>query len=154
MKLLLPVLLLTVACSIFGQASGKSNRQNRAERELRAIEETRRAAIKNGDMRTLDRIYARDFSAIAGSGQIIGKQQLLAIFQRNDPRVTFTTDEISVRVFGKSAVFVGRLIGKTAAGQTISDSRFTHYFVRRNGRWQCVAGQSTPLPAATNSNRN
>jgi len=116
------------------------------EAELKQIEETRRQAIKNGDEKTLDQIYADDFSAIAGSGQIVNKQQLLAVFKRNDPSITFTTDEISVRVFGSMVLFVGRLTGRNAQGQVISASRFTHVFLNRDGRWQCVAGQSTPLP--------
>src|SRR5215510_7798335 len=104
----------------------------RIEAELKQIEETRRQAIKNGDEKTLDQIYADDFSAIAGSGQIVNKQQLLAVFKRNDPSITFTTDEISVRVFGSTALFTGRLTGRSADGQVISSSRFTHVFLKRD----------------------
>lgn len=117
----------------------------RIEAELKQIEETRRQAIKNGDEKILDQIYADDFTAIAGSGQIVNKQQLMAVFKRNDPAITFTTDEIHVRVFGSTALFTGRLVGRNDKGETTTASRFTHVFVQRDGRWQCVAGQSTPL---------
>jgi len=139
------VLLLTTA---FAAAQSQTvNKTSEAERELRAIEEARREAIKNGDMKTLDAIYADDFSAIAGNGQIINKQQLFAVFKRSDPQIAFTTDEISVRVFKKTAVFTGRLIGRAADGKIVAASRFTHFFVRRGGHWRCVHGQSTPLPS-------
>ena len=133
------------------QAQGQNSIQNltrmsKTERELREIEETRRNAIKQGDMKTLNAIYADDFSGIVGSGQVINKEQLLAVFKRNDPSMNFTTDEISVRVYGKTAIFTGRLIGKFANGEIMLASRFTHIFIKRGGRWQCVAGQSTAIP--------
>jgi ketosteroid isomerase-like protein len=128
-------------------ATSQTTKQNKVEKDLRQIEESRREAIKNGDFKTLDRIYADDFSGIAGSGQIINKEQLFAVFRRNNPEVIFSTDEISVRVFKKTAIFSGRLTAKTADGKTVGASRFTHFFVRRDGRWQCIYGQSTALPS-------
>ena len=148
MKRFLISFLLLIAALNTAQsqsASKKTTAASKAELELRAIEETRRQAIKQGDEKTLDRIYADDFSGIAGSGQIINKEQLMAVFKRNDPRVVFTTDEITVRIFGKTALFIGLLMGRTSDGEVVSASRFTHVFVRRNGRWECVAGQSTAL---------
>lgn len=116
------------------------------ENELKQIEETRRRAIKDGDEKTLDQIYADDFTAIAGNGQIINKKQLMAVFKRNDPSIAFTTDEITVRTFGNTALFVARLTGRSSNGEVVSSSRFTHVFVKRSGKWKCVSGQSTPLP--------
>lgn len=148
MRYTLALMLLISALPVLSQAQASvrsGSRMSKAERQLREIEETRRQAIKQGDMKTLEGIYANDFSAIAGSGQIINKELLLAVFKRNDPSVTFTTDEINVRFFGQTAVFTGRLTGKASSGETISASRFTHIFVKRSGRWQCIAGQSTPI---------
>jgi ketosteroid isomerase-like protein len=133
---------------IFGGAAYTQSipKQSKDEQQLRNIEEKRREAIKQGDLKTLGEIYADDFTAIAGNGSVIDREQLFAVFKRNDPSVVFTTDEISVRVFGKTAIFSGRLTGRTVAGETVSAGRFTHFFVRRKGRWVCVHGQSTPLP--------
>jgi hypothetical protein len=36
-------------------------------------------------MKALDEIYADNFSGIAGSGQVISKEQLMSVFKRNDP---------------------------------------------------------------------
>lgn len=63
-----------------------------------------------------------------------------------DPSIIFSTDEIRVLDAGNTAVFFGRLIGKTPDGRTAFAARFTHVFVRRQGAWVCIAGQSTPLP--------
>jgi ketosteroid isomerase-like protein len=144
-RFLISSLLLIAAVNAAQSQSVSKKPTGKPELELRAIEEMRRQAIKQGDEKTLDRIYADDFSGIVGAGQIINKEQLMAVFKRNDPRIAFTTDEITVRVFGKTALFIGRLTGRSSDGEVVSASRFTHVFVRRNGRWECVAGQSTAL---------
>jgi ketosteroid isomerase-like protein len=129
-----------------GQTVGrKSDRTKKIEQQLRELEKLRSQAIKQGDMSALNEIYADDFSGIVGSGQIINKAELLEVFKRTDPRLIFNTDEIKLRVFGSTAIFTGRLTGKTAEGEIIFASRFTHVFVKRGARWQCVAGQSTAI---------
>jgi ketosteroid isomerase-like protein len=127
-------------------APSQQAKSAKVEQKLRQIEETRREAIRIGDFKTLDDIYADDFSGIVGNGQIITKEQLFAVFKRNNSEIVFTTDEISVRVYKKTAIFSGRLMGKTPDGKIVSASRFTHFFVKRGRRWQCVYGQSTILP--------
>lgn len=117
-----------------------------ANTDLRALEETRRAAIKAKDFPALEKIYAPDFLAVAGNGQIIDRATLFNVFGKADPTIAFTTDEIRVLDSGATAVFFGRLVGKTPDGHTAFASRFTHVFVRRKGAWVCISGQSTPLP--------
>lgn len=131
----------------FGGAAYGQAKQSKDEQQLRSIEESRREAIKLGDFKTLGDIYAEDFSAIAGNGSVIDREQLFAVFRRNDPSLVFITDEITVRFFKKTAIFSGRLTGRNAAGEIVISGRFTHFFVKRGGRWVCVHGQSTPLPA-------
>ncbi len=142
----LVLLLLMVVCVMPTTVTAAVDDPAKVEAELRQIEESRRQAIKDGNEKVLDQIYADDFTAVAGNGQLINKSQLLAVFKRNDPSINFTTDEISVRVFDKTALFVGRLTGRSTRGELVSASRFTHVFVKREGKWRCVAGQATPLP--------
>jgi len=139
------LLVLLIATQTISAGAAKVD-VAKVETELRRLEEVRRQAIKEGDETTLNEIYDDEFSAIAGNGQVIGKSQLMMVFKRNDPTISFTTDDINVRVFGDTALFVGRLRGRTADGTLVSASRFTHVFVKRGGKWRCVAGQSTPLP--------
>jgi ketosteroid isomerase-like protein len=133
--------ILLAVIPAYGQA-----KQSRDEQQLRAIEERRRDAIKQGDFKTLGEIYAEDFTAIAGNGRVITREQLFNLFRQTDPSLFFRTDEIEVRVFKKTAIFSGRLLGRVVGGEVISAGRFTHYFVKRDGRWVCVFGQSTPIP--------
>jgi len=113
---------------------------------LQAIEAKRQAAIQAHDLDTLRGIYAEDFVGIAGNGNVLSRADLMEIFGHNDGSLTFTTDEVSIRVFGAAALFTGRLTARTAAGEVASAGRFTHVFVKRDGTWVCVHGQSTPIP--------
>lgn len=116
-----------------------------ANADLRALEETRRAAIRAKDFTTLEKIYAPEFLAVAGNGQVVDRATLFGVFGKADPSITFTTDEIRVLDAANTAVFFGRLTGRTPDGKTAFASRFTHVFVRRKGTWVCISGQSTPL---------
>jgi ketosteroid isomerase-like protein len=115
--------------------------------ELRELEESRRAAIQAQDFSVLEKIYAPTFVAVAANGQVIDRATLFGVFRRNDPTLRFSTDEIRIVDEGDTAIFIGRLTGRTAEGKVAFASRFSHVFVRRNGGWICVAGQATPLPA-------
>ena len=56
-------------------------------------------------------------------------------------------DEFIVKEFGNTAVvwFTLHLVGPSR-GQTLAiDYRYTDVFVLRDGRWQCVASQSTKM---------
>src|SRR5690348_3921306 len=79
-----------------------------ANADLRALEETRRAAIKAKDFATLEKIYAPEFLAVAGNGQIIDRATLFKVFGNADPTITFATDEIRVLESGDTAVFLDR----------------------------------------------
>lgn len=116
------------------------------EEELRALEEKRRAAIRAKDFATLSEIYAPSFLAVAGNGQMIDRARLFEVFANGDPGLSFATDEIRILDQGETAIFFGRLVASSAKGEPLFSSRFSHVFVRKDGKWHCVAGQSTPIP--------
>jgi ketosteroid isomerase-like protein len=135
-QLLALLLIAIVACPAFADT----------ESQLRAIEESRRAAIKARDFATLEKIYAPGFLAIGGNGQFVDREGLFRLFGQADASMVFTTDEIRVVAEGDTAVFFARLKASTADGRTLYVSRFSHVFVKRDGTWICIAGQSAPQP--------
>ncbi len=135
------VLLVTLSTGMAGAAADPAQ----AQKELLALEGTRREAIRRHDFARLEQIYAPEFVAVAGNGQIIDRAQLFAVFRRADPTITYATSEAQVHVSGETAVFIGRLTARSAAGDTLSDARFSHVFIRRGKEWRCIAGQSTPV---------
>jgi ketosteroid isomerase-like protein len=138
LRMMLSTLALAIWAVIGVQASDEST--------LRAIELQRQAAIRDQDFGALGKIYAEDFAGIPGNGSVITRSQLFDVFKKNDPRVTFATDEVRVRIIGNTALFTGRLTGRSASGSVVSAGRFTHVFEKRDGAWVCVHGQSTPIP--------
>ena|ERR1044071_3999757 len=133
---------LAVPSLVFAQAS----RESQAEAELRRIEEARSRAIKQGDMKTLDGIYADDFNGIVANARVLDKAALFEIFKATDAQLVFAVDELRVRVYMDAAVMTGRLTTRQSDGTTLGATRFTHFFVKQEGRWRIVAGQSTLIP--------
>ena len=83
---------------------------------------------------------------------LFGEAQDIAIdTDKTGPsRVTsYKLDDLQVRVYGDVAIVTGRnattgtLFGKAASMK----SRFTDVFVKRGGRWQCVANHTTAIIA-------
>jgi len=57
-------------------------------------------------------------------------------------------DDLKVRVYGDAAVVTGRFTTKeTLKGRDISGQyRFTDTWIKKAGRWLCVAGQGSKIP--------
>lgn len=138
------VLLVSAFSGQIAAVDKKTNQRQKQTPELKEIEAARSEAIKKGDLKKLDEIYADDFRGVAANGRVVSKTELMRIFKNNDPSIVFTTEELEVKTLDeKNAVVTGLLTGKTASGETISSSRFMHVYSKRNKRWQFVAGQAT-----------
>ena len=136
-------MLRTLACAALLSVSTAAAATT--EDELRALEETRREAIARQDFDVLRSIYAPGFVAIAGNGTVIDRDRLFGLFRAVDRSLAFSVDDIRVVDLGDSALFLGRLVARSGE-KIVSAARFSHTFVRKNGQWQCVFGQSTPVP--------
>src|ERR1044071_8112804 len=86
---------LAVPSLVFAQAS----RESQAEAELRRIEEARSQAIKQGDLKTLDGIYADDFNGIVANARVLNKAELFEIFKATDPQFVDGEDELRIGGF-------------------------------------------------------
>jgi ketosteroid isomerase-like protein len=126
-------------------AAAQSGARAASEDELLRVESARSEAIQRGDLKTLEEIYADDFVGVAGTGQLVTKAQLLEFFKSADPALRFTTSEVFARPLGDGGIVVGRLAGRRQDGSLISEARFLHVYVRRDGRLRFAAGQSTPV---------
>jgi uncharacterized protein (TIGR02246 family) len=118
--------------------------------EMKILEETRNDAIRRKDMTTIQRLYAQDFSGVTSGGQKVTRADLIDVFQHQREGFVGASDEIAIRSLAPDAVIVTGRLTITRANDPQSPevtSRFTHIFQRRDGRWQMVAGQSTPVLA-------
>jgi hypothetical protein len=163
MKQLLGVMILTiVALSItLGQTPEKKASQtkptgekvssNSAEQELISLDKEWGEAGLRGDAAVLERILADDFMGATPTA-VATKAQNIAEAKTNAPDITnatYTADEYTVRFLDKdTAVMTHRAVEKGLnKGKEYTDQhRSIHVWVKRNGRWQVVASQATPIP--------
>lgn len=114
---------------------------DQAEREVRALEAARKDAIQAGDRAALERLYASDFRGVTSGGAQVGREEVIAALLRAKGKAA-EPEDLLVRVFGDVALVSGRL--RLADNDGIL--RYLHVYVRRDGPWQIVAGQSTNVP--------
>jgi len=121
---------------------------NAVERELMDLVQRYNDAQVKRDRRTLELLWADDYLYTHSNGAVMTKAQDIADTMSGD--MTWTAarlDDMKVRVFGDAGIVTGRLTMEGTAKQYASGARrFTDIFVRRNGRWQLVGGQTTLPP--------
>ncbi len=140
MTLALPTLILC-------QTSGKiADKKGGDEQAVRQVINDIGAALRNNDAAALGRIYADDFTFVTDTGVLTNRAQRLAAFTSGNVKYeSVSFENISVRIYGKTAVATFGVTSKFAPGTNISSGKFivTATLVKQNGRWQEVAVQNT-----------
>jgi ketosteroid isomerase-like protein len=80
---------------------------------------------------------------------VLNRAQYIAVRSHNPENVeSAVQDEIEVRQYGDAAIATGRstIRGTRGGVSFVYRFRWTDVYVRRDGRWQAVSGQLTPLP--------
>lgn len=114
------------------------------EQALYQIERDWAPALAKKDVAVLERKLANDFQA--NYATFVGnKKQLLSAVKNDTAKIeSIVPSEMKAIVFGDQAIVQGVdtektvIAGKDSSGQY----RWTDLFVKREGRWQCVAGYS------------
>ena len=104
------------------------------------------AALQRNDVKFVESVLAEEFIATYGDGSRGDKKrelQLVADFDRHVDK--WTVDEFIVKVNRDTAVvwFTQRMIGPVQGKPTEITTRYMDVFVIREGRWLCIASQST-----------
>ena len=152
MKTLSIALLLATGLALIGilavpQVSAQTS--SSSEKEILKLESRWSEAVVKRDTTTLQRLYADEYLATDPGGDVWNKVQDIASIASGTFVVTsFTLDDMKAHIYGKVAVVTGSNDMKgTYSGKDISGKyRFTDVFVKRSGRWQCVATQATLVP--------
>jgi ketosteroid isomerase-like protein len=141
--------VLAIALVFVLGALGSAWAQN-VEEQLKKFETDRSAAVVKGDVATVEKGTANDYTFVNVFGQSSDKTQLLNALKSGD--IKLTSDDVSdmkVRVYGNTAVITGKadvkgtIGGKDASGQNM----FTRVIVKKGGTWQTVALQQTKVSA-------
>lgn len=137
-------LLPAIALLSFGQATPEVS----VEQTLMQLERDWSQASLTKDIDTLNKIMADDWVNIDFQGKVVTKAQTIASLKSGLPATQAAgLGEMKVRVFGDSAIVTGSDTGKSGSKgkEIIEKYLWTDVFVRRNGRWQAVASQSTKV---------
>ena len=121
--------------------------------ELLRLEEVWNDAHLHNRAEVLDRLWATDLQVMVPRMSPMTKAESLAFLKTG--RFTFeryATSEISVRLFGDTAIVSGRLLRRRKVGdrEVEDDWRFTKVYVRLEGRWRVVSFHASEAPPAKN----
>lgn len=125
--------------------------ESQPEEEIKKLEADRSKAQVQGDTVKLDQLLAPEFMEVNAAGQIRTKQENIDGHTSGQTHwEKFELDGLTVRVYGETAVVSGRLTRKgTSSGRDLSgQSRYTRYYVRRQGHWQAIFQYSIPIALA------
>jgi ketosteroid isomerase-like protein len=139
---------VSVAVLVFGVAVLAQTQSGSVEQELIKLEIGWANAVVKTDLAFLDRILADDFIQWNSDGTSQTKAQLLAALKSGDYAASSQVlSDIKVRIYGDAAVGTGlntskeKYMGKDTSGQY----RWTDTWIKKDGRWQCVAGHGSRI---------
>ena len=144
MKNMLAIALLCLLslCVAAGQASKTSGVEDEIKKQERNWAQ---ATLKEGAA-AVDQYEADDIIDTDPTGRVTNKAQDKADLSSGDLKFqSMDLSDLTIHVYGNTAVAAGtNTVKGTYKGQDISGKyRFTDTWVKRNGKWQVAASQST-----------
>jgi ketosteroid isomerase-like protein len=137
-----------LGAAIPGYAHAKDSARD--EKELLQIERDWVKASATKDAAALGKILGDDW-VMQGPLGTMKKAEVLADLKSGDSKIeSITLGDMSVRVFGDTAIVMGSNDEKSSYKGKDTSGRYTwvDVFVKRKGHWQAVASQGTLMPAA------
>ena len=139
MKRALTVLLLSLTLSC-------QTRSNHAREELLKVERDFAAAVLSNDVDAIGKFLTDDWAIVDADGGVIDKGHFLSVIKSGTlVHEEMELDDMTVRAYGDSAVVttITSAKGNFAGQKFTTRERATDFFVKRDGRWQCVFSQLT-----------
>jgi ketosteroid isomerase-like protein len=119
--------------------------------DLKGMERAWGDAVVRRDAAAIDRILTDDYILTTPEGQLATKAQVLRIIRSpGDPSFVIKgvdLEEMSIRVFGDTALVSSRFTLKVETEGRIVETSFRHtdVFVKRQDGWRCVSRQATRI---------
>jgi len=117
------------------------------ERQLLSIQQQLARAWSNKDRAFIEGVLAPEWSVTQADGTTMTRATVLGAFFNAVTIDSSTVDDVTVTLFGDTAVVRGRAVarGKLNGSPISARIRFTDVFLKRRGRWQAVASHASPL---------
>ncbi len=133
------LMVMFVSVIAFAQATKPSAGTSGTEQQVRAAQQQMVQAAIQGDKDGVNKFVADDVTWVGVNGQVIGKEQMLAML----PAPVHTVDVQQVLPIGKTAIVTG-----VAHMKDGMENRFLQEWVKQDGDWKLMAHESTRISAA------
>jgi ketosteroid isomerase-like protein len=125
--------------------------QSNTENAIASVVQGLVAAQASFDVASLDRLLAPEYVEISPVGEVDPRAKVLSFYTPDKkaaagPVPKVELDEVSTRIFGDTAVTIGR-VSFTPPGAPLPAGRMRVVFVLRAaaGQWRLVSSQYTPI---------
>ena len=142
------VLVASVLLCVLAAPCAKAQ-NNSAEAQVLAAEKARTEALLHRDLAALDKLWADDLTYVHASGRVDTKVSFMEAVRSDELHyIAWEPKELHVRVLGDAAVLNGeyhvRVINRRMQPDPLDMNVFIlSVYVRRDGRWQQMAWQTT-----------
>jgi hypothetical protein len=126
------------------------NSRATVEHKLRELDQAFLNAVLNHDVDFVQRTLPDDFLSVFPDGRVADKAAELENVQTVQLD-SFSTDEMQVHWYGDTIAILNFRLSLKMQGQEIKQVRDSHVYVQRNGDWQMVMGQTTPISMLNNA---
>ena len=145
------ILIALVLASLASVSRGQTSKDGA---ELTKVLNEFLAGASVNDATVHDRFWADDLIYTRSAGVRTNKAQLMKNLRSapapkpDDPKTVYSAEDIQIHQYGDAAVVAFRLVATTTKNGSTEVSNYlnTGTFIKRNGRWQAVAWQSTAVP--------
>ena len=147
-------LVIGILIYIAAAASAMSQAAPDAAELTRLLNEFLAGAGRN-DPAVHGRFWAEDLIYTRSTGVRTNKEEIMKGLRSASPRkegdsvMVFTAEDIRIQQYGDAAVVAFKLVSTTTkpdGSKTVGNNLNTGTFIKRNGKWQVVAWQSTIVP--------
>lgn len=101
-------------------------------------------AILQHDSAALERDLPDDFLSVFPNGLVADKAAELENAKTVELE-SFSTDELQVHWYGNDVAVLNFRLSLIFEGQKTKQVRDSHVYLKRDGRWQMILGQTTPI---------
>jgi hypothetical protein len=142
---------IILACTILAACAAVPSSDADTRRLLAAQADAWDKALIAKDRAGIEANMAPEFVQLRGNGQLVSREEFIRDVL--DPAFSmdpYTVEDWDARLFGDTALVHGRIrMSGLAEGQRWNvHFRYIDTYVRRDGRWQVVSVQITPMPKA------
>ena len=116
--------------------------------ELKKLDSKLDDAYLRGDRKLFERVLADDMISVNAQGDVARKTEILSQISHPAAGLKFSilAEDIQVYLFGDTAIVTSRKTLKEEQSSSSDQYRDTNTYVRKDGRWQLIAGQQARLP--------